>query len=279
MLFCLGEIARGYFPRDIIHFSSPKPNNYPEKACSPADHLRGGPTHLDIMFSRFHREKDKDSRTSSTKTAGSTSSRTSTPHSGTPLAGSKQDLLLFRSPSSDSGCSDVYLQRRAYENVEFPAPPPGTAGAAATAPGLTFVAPPRAPPLPLSERPLPPDLPPSPTEGSDGGQSCGSSTTTSCCGTEHLCLTAPLPTHHLTHHHQTNHHHHNHQHQTSNLSSPSSVLSQEMVGVESFIDFVKKRDLGRVKFAIRENNYDLDTQDEVSPSFVILLSLQNCHAA
>ena len=37
-----------------------------------------------------------------------------------------------------------------------------------------------------------------------------------------------------------------------------------MVGVETFIDFVKKRDLGRIKFAIRESHYDLDSQDEVS---------------
>ena len=38
---------------------------------------------------------------------------------------------------------------------------------------------------------------------------------------------------------------------------------QEMVSVESFIDLVKKRDIGRLKFAIRETNFDIDSRDEV----------------
>ena len=36
-----------------------------------------------------------------------------------------------------------------------------------------------------------------------------------------------------------------------------------MVSIESFIELVKKRDIGRLKFAIREANFDIDSQDEV----------------
>ncbi len=42
---------------------------------------------------------------------------------------------------------------------------------------------------------------------------------------------------------------------------------QEMVSVESFIELVKKRDIGRLKFAIRETNFDIDSRDEVSFTF------------
>ncbi len=41
-----------------------------------------------------------------------------------------------------------------------------------------------------------------------------------------------------------------------------------MVSVESFIDLVKKRDIGRIKFAIRETNFNIDTKDEVSSLFL-----------
>ena len=43
----------------------------------------------------------------------------------------------------------------------------------------------------------------------------------------------------------------------------SCVCFQEMVSVESFIELVKKRDIGRLKFAIRETNFDIDSRDEV----------------
>ncbi len=39
---------------------------------------------------------------------------------------------------------------------------------------------------------------------------------------------------------------------------------QEMVSIESFIELVKKRDIGRIKFAIRETNFNIDSKDEVS---------------
>ena len=37
-----------------------------------------------------------------------------------------------------------------------------------------------------------------------------------------------------------------------------------MISVETFVEFVKKRDLGRMKFAIRDAHFDLDSTDEVS---------------
>lgn len=37
-----------------------------------------------------------------------------------------------------------------------------------------------------------------------------------------------------------------------------------MVSIESFIELVKKRDIGRIKFAIRETNFNIDSKDEVS---------------
>ena len=43
--------------------------------------------------------------------------------------------------------------------------------------------------------------------------------------------------------------------------------------MESFIELVKKRDIGRLKFAIREANFDIDSQDEVSTHLVIQVSV------
>jgi hypothetical protein len=37
-----------------------------------------------------------------------------------------------------------------------------------------------------------------------------------------------------------------------------------MVSVQTFVDFVKKKDVGRIKFAIRETLFDLDSTDQVS---------------
>ncbi len=48
------------------------------------------------------------------------------------------------------------------------------------------------------------------------------------------------------------------------ISAISSSLSQEMVSVDTFLEFVRKKDLGRIKFALRENHFDIDSQDEVS---------------
>ena len=49
------------------------------------------------------------------------------------------------------------------------------------------------------------------------------------------------------------------------------LIFQEMVSVESFIELVKKRDLGRLKFAIRETNFDINSRDEVNTIFSTFL--------
>jgi len=36
-----------------------------------------------------------------------------------------------------------------------------------------------------------------------------------------------------------------------------------MVTVETFVEFLRKKDVGRIRFAIRETLYDLDATDEV----------------
>jgi len=36
-----------------------------------------------------------------------------------------------------------------------------------------------------------------------------------------------------------------------------------MVTVETFVEFIRKKDVGRIRFAIRETLYDLDATDEV----------------
>jgi len=38
---------------------------------------------------------------------------------------------------------------------------------------------------------------------------------------------------------------------------------QEMVTVDTFAEFIRKKDVGRIRFAIRETLYDLDATDEV----------------
>lgn len=37
-----------------------------------------------------------------------------------------------------------------------------------------------------------------------------------------------------------------------------------MVSVETFIDYIKKKDIARIRFSIRDSNFDIDTRDEVS---------------
>jgi len=53
---------------------------------------------------------------------------------------------------------------------------------------------------------------------------------------------------------------------------------QEMVSVQTFVDFIKNKDVGRIKFAIREAQFDLDSTDEVGRlwSVVDLINKFNC---
>jgi len=41
-----------------------------------------------------------------------------------------------------------------------------------------------------------------------------------------------------------------------------------MVTVETFVEFIRKKDVGRIRFAIRETLYDLDATDEVQHSCI-----------
>ena len=43
-----------------------------------------------------------------------------------------------------------------------------------------------------------------------------------------------------------------------------------MVSVQTFIDFIKKQDLGRIKYALRETHFDINSKDEVSTSSTIV---------
>jgi len=49
----------------------------------------------------------------------------------------------------------------------------------------------------------------------------------------------------------------------SNGVIPHVFCVQEMVTVETFAEFIRKKDVGRIRFAIRETLYDLDAADEV----------------
>jgi len=55
-------------------------------------------------------------------------------------------------------------------------------------------------------------------------------------------------------------------------------LLQEMVTVETFTEFIRKKDVGRIRFAIRETLYDLDATDEVTGlSKLYTVSQKTCH--
>jgi hypothetical protein len=47
---------------------------------------------------------------------------------------------------------------------------------------------------------------------------------------------------------------------------------QAMISVSTFVEFVKNRDIGRIKYAIREADFNLDTHDEVSGAFFLFSS-------
>ena len=109
--------------------------------------------------------------------------------------------------------------------------------------------------------------------------------------------------HHHHHHHQTQIHHHPH-HQTSQQQqqqqqvqqqhhlSPTTTTSpgcaavadsclyvppwQAMISVTTFVEFVKNRDVGRIKYAIREADFSLDSHDEVGSFYYIYFFLYSC---
>lgn len=57
----------------------------------------------------------------------------------------------------------------------------------------------------------------------------------------------------------------------SELSDPATAALcaylQEMVTVDTLVELVRKRDIGRIKFAIREANFYIDSRDEVGSAF------------
>ena len=58
------------------------------------------------------------------------------------------------------------------------------------------------------------------------------------------------------------------------------LRQQEMVSVETFFDFVKRRDVDSIQYALRDAHFDVDSQDAVSQlSFLVVLSVNEATAA
>lgn len=43
---------------------------------------------------------------------------------------------------------------------------------------------------------------------------------------------------------------------------------QDMLNVQTFVDFIRKRDVARIRLALREARFDINTKDEVSQYYV-----------
>ena len=63
-----------------------------------------------------------------------------------------------------------------------------------------------------------------------------------------------------------------------------SLLPQDMVSTETFVDFIKRGDIERIRLAIREAKYDINSADEVSattfvylPVFFVVMSFTFWH--
>ena len=154
---------------------------------------------------------------------------------------------MFRSPSSDSGYSDVQttvaLKPPAHADIAahpgtatVPLPvellPPSRSGV--DRPAIRVTGPPTSPPPPQKSRQLVFD-------GRTRGKKLSPAD-------DHLLM--------VSEHHR-----------------PVYVLrQQEMVSVEAFFDFVKRRDIDSIQYALRDAHYDIDSQDAVS-SLSFLLSL------
>jgi len=52
------------------------------------------------------------------------------------------------------------------------------------------------------------------------------------------------------------------------------VRRQEMVSVETFFDFVKRRDVDAIQHALRDAHYDIDSQDAVSLKLSLILAVE-----
>ena len=53
------------------------------------------------------------------------------------------------------------------------------------------------------------------------------------------------------------------------------LRAQEMISVETFVGFIRKKDVGRIRFAIRETLYDLDATDEVGTYHLLVLEIRS----
>ena len=61
------------------------------------------------------------------------------------------------------------------------------------------------------------------------------------------------------------------------LSSFSRLCTpQDMVSVQTFLDFIRKQDLGRIKYALRESHFDINSKDEVSTTISNILCCCCC---
>ena len=154
---------------------------------------------------------------------------------------------MFRSPSSDSGYSDVpttlALRPAVHADAAAAAPlpppvellPPSRNGAV-DRPAIRVTGP------PVSPAPPPPP-PPAVVEhrryGADVATPRGRK---SALGTERLLT--------VSEHRST--------------AGLCVLRQQEMVSVETFFDFVKRRDVDSIQYALRDAHYDIDSQDAVS---------------
>ena len=160
---------------------------------------------------------------------------------------------MFRSPSSDSGYSDVQttLALRSAVNTDaatagqpstapLPSPveilPPSRSGV--DRPAIRVTAPPASPtPPPPPPLPLPSAVDQS-RHGVDGAPPRGRRWPT---GADRLLTVS--------------------EHRSMGVCV---LRQQEMVSVETFFDFVKRRDVDSIQYALRDAHYDIDSQDAVS---------------
>jgi len=155
---------------------------------------------------------------------------------------------MFRSPSSDSGYSDVQTTLALRSAVHADA---AAAVAGAPLPPPVELLPPSRngvdrPAIRVTAPPASPAPPPPPPPLVVEQRRCGVDVAAprgrkSALGTERL-LTV-----------------------NEHRSSGVCVLrQQEMVSVETFFDFVKRRDVDSIQYALRDAHYDIDSQDAVS---------------